>query len=47
MNHHAEKIDFSEPEVDAIFGGRLFEVHQCPQCGAVADRDAGVSGSEL
>lgn len=38
MNHHAEKIDYSEsPDdasaIDSDLGGVLQEVHTCPVCG--------------
>ena len=41
MNHHADKIDYSNPEAaDAAFGGVVQEVHTCPRCGNVKTRPA-------
>ncbi len=45
MNHHAEKLCYSEAltdphAVDPEFGAVLMETHACPKCGKTADRRA-------
>jgi len=45
MNHHAEKLRYSEAladprAVDHEFGAVLMETHACPNCGKTADRRA-------
>ncbi|MBV9209383.1 MAG: hypothetical protein JOZ52_02075 [Acidobacteria bacterium] len=45
MNHHANKIDYSNGDDEAavrdeIFGGVLQEAHSCPECGQTALREA-------
>lgn len=45
MNHHADKIDYSEAldsggEVDPAFGGVIEEAHTCPVCGRTHMRRA-------
>lgn len=46
MNHHADKIDYSEAleegsQVDPVFGGIVEEAHTCPACGHTHLRRAG------
>lgn len=41
MNHHADKIDYSNDvpeEIDADFGGTIEEAYTCPECGKTATR---------
>jgi hypothetical protein len=45
MNHHANKIDYSqanddEAARDEAFGGVVQEAHCCPECGQTALREA-------
>lgn len=46
MNHHADKLDWSEPEpaepepADPELGGVIQEAHTCPGCGKSSTRRA-------
>jgi ribosomal protein S27AE len=45
MNHHANKIDYSqlsddEAAYDEAYGGVVQEAHCCPECGRTALREA-------
>jgi ribosomal protein S27AE len=41
MNHHADKLDWSEPEsADPELAGVIQEAHTCPGCGKSATRRA-------
>jgi ssDNA-binding Zn-finger/Zn-ribbon topoisomerase 1 len=44
MNCHAEKLDPSraadDPAADAALGGVLLEIHTCPVCKFVLEREA-------
>jgi ribosomal protein S27AE len=48
MNHHADKLDYTESGgADARLGGLVKEIHTCPRCGNVevriADGSAGAA----
>jgi predicted RNA-binding Zn-ribbon protein involved in translation (DUF1610 family) len=41
MNHHADKIDYSNDapgEIDSELGGAVEEAHVCPECGKTVMR---------
>jgi ribosomal protein S27AE len=44
MNFHAEKLDQSraadDPAADAALGGVVLEIHTCPVCKFVLEREA-------
>ncbi|HEV8610647.1 MAG TPA: hypothetical protein VGS98_11365 [Thermoanaerobaculia bacterium] len=44
MNFHAEKVDQSraadDPAADAALGGVVLEIHTCPVCKFVLEREA-------
>jgi predicted RNA-binding Zn-ribbon protein involved in translation (DUF1610 family) len=41
MNHHADKLDYSESgPANSDLGGIVKEVHTCPRCGNVELRAA-------
>jgi ribosomal protein S27AE len=40
MNHHADKLIFSETPQDEQLGGIIEEFHSCPKCGRTEPRAA-------
>jgi hypothetical protein len=41
MNHHADKLVYSDGATDAMLGGAIEEFHACPGCGKVESQISG------
>lgn len=48
MNHHADKLDYTESDAGSRWGGVVKEIYTCPRCGNVetvlADESTGPAG---